>query len=429
MLSSNDLAHEMPGQHVSSSPKTDSDLPSFKRIRLVTKEDIDACYSILSSYIQHPEAAALVEELIIDPPAPSFYPFAELEDTPCSVSDDFDEEAHNSIVQFAKGLSLGAGLGNTLLQALDLNSSRAEHGEGDDQPPTKRPRVRRFCELSENSDFDCAIIILLITLCPNIVTLRLGFDSIGPPLSQFFLGNNYGELKEPFLQKLRDVQFHPVNCDDERNYNYITSMEYFQYFHRLPAVYSFSLEGFEDYQADSTFFPPKVSSPSLRKIHIGHSPMSGKMISSIMLIPRTLEEFSFSTFGLMNTDGGTSLIYPKTIAKCLLEYRSSLRVLDLDAQFSGSFSIDPESDEDDSDLEDYEVQPGEEENCVAGTREWYTLQDKKDCEPTPLWADDPANAREYPRYTIGSLRDFVTLTHLSIVSRASSTRYLTFTEY
>jgi hypothetical protein len=293
-----------------------------------------------------------------------------------------------------------------MLQALDMQKTKLE------ERPAKRARFT--LELTDSSAYNLTVAALLISLCPNITALRVyGVDS-DTPLGQFFLKNNYGKLPKPALQKLKEVQFHAVNCMDERNYDYLTSLDCVRYFHRLPAINSLSFEGLEDYQADDILFPAKSSS-GIKKIHIGHSDMTGEIISTIIRIPKALEEFSLSTYGLWSTDGGTSLRYPKTLGKSLLEHRDSLRQLELDAEVTPSRGDKDEHGRDEEDFNLYDG--GEDERYAEEKGKWYFIQDMKDSDSaSPLWAEDLPNTREYTSRSIGSMHDFSALTRLSIVS-------------
>jgi hypothetical protein len=371
-------------------------------------------YALLSEYIQHPERADCVEEFIVDLRCSSC-PWLNEPPVP-SASVTFDERTHALLVQFAKNLGLPQDTANAIVRALELKE-RELKGEAPDEPepPAKRARFLWIDPRGYIPDYDCTVAMLLIALCPNIRTLRFYNVSSETPLGQFLLLNNYGQLPKPVLQKLKHVHLHPVNLEDERFYDYIRTLDDFRYVHRLPAVQSFSMEGFEDYQPDEIDFPRKTS--GITKINIGHSDMSGEMIGCIMLIPKQLREFSLSLYGLLNTDGGTSMIDRKTIAKALLEHRHCLQVLDLDATVSGpgypgEGDGEPLSDSSD---EDEASDPQADESAIA-TREWCLQQDKKDSSHGRLWADEPANRREYPHYSIGRLHEFTALTHLSIVS-------------
>lgn len=388
---------------------------SFKRIRMATSEDLLLAYTLISEYIQHPERAHCVEEFIVEPGCPSLLWLKEPPVPTAPVA--FDERTHSLIVRFAEELGLPQETTNVVLRALDLKKRELKGEEPDEpEPPAKRARFPFFARRRGIPNYDSTATMLLIALCPNITNLRFYNVDSETPLGQFLVLNNYGQLPRPFLRKLKHVQLHPLNPEDSRFYAYIRTLHDFRYVHRLPAVQSFSLEGFEDYQPDETEFPRKTS--GITKINIDHSDMSSAMIGGIMLIPRELHEFSLSIYGLMNTDGGTSLIDRRTIAKCLLEHRHCLNVLDLDATVGGPSYRCKENDDPlfDSSDEDEEAPDTQADAGAIGTREWCLQQDRKDSSHKRLWADEPANRREYPARGIGRLHEFTALTHLSIVS-------------
>ncbi|OIW35506.1 hypothetical protein CONLIGDRAFT_61925 [Coniochaeta ligniaria NRRL 30616] len=250
---------------------------------------------------------------------------------------------------------------------------------------------------------------LLISLCPNITTLRVYGIYSSHLLGQFLLENNYGKLKlpRPALQKLKEVKLHPVMCFNPENYDYLESIDELRYFHRLPAINSISLQGLEDSNADDMLFPPKTSS-GIKKINIDHSDMGGQTIGNIIRIPKALEEFSLSTGGLSNADAGNAILFPKTLSKCLLEHRDSLRELDLDAAVTGPHG----------DMDEHGRDPdgGEAEWNADQMSQWYFVQDMEDSDSSEssLWAEDLPNTREYTALSIGSMHDFRALTRLSI---------------
>ncbi|KAH8906606.1 hypothetical protein BR93DRAFT_968196 [Coniochaeta sp. PMI_546] len=381
---------------------------SFKRIRLVSRDDFLACYSVVASFINRPEAASSVEECIIDPPRESHYPYTALNRPPVeTLAVDFDDGLHRLMKEYVATLGLGEEITGEMLEALDIRKRELLN------PPTETPCFDFGHYLgSSNPKYDLTIATLLISLCPNITILRVYEIYSHTLLGQFLLKNNYGKLPKPALQKLKEVQLHPVNCMDERIYDYIRTLDDIRYFHRLPAINSLSLEGVEDSQAEDGLFPAR-SSPCIKKIHIGHSDISGEMIGIIIRIPRALEEFSLSTYGLQSPDGGNSLRYPKTLGKCLLEHRESLRELDLDAAVSRPHGGKDEHGRDQDERATYEG--GEEERYAHEINTWYFIQDMNDSDSAaPLWSEDLADTREYTALSIGSLHDFKALKRLSI---------------
>lgn len=355
---------------------------SFKRIRLVTQQDFYTCYGIVAGYLNHPEAAYSVEECILHPPRQGYYPYTgPLGGTP---TDPVDDSMQERVVKHAQSLGLGDELALQLSEALDLSTLRFNDGE-----------------LAVNYSFDIAVATLLISLCPNIVTLRVDEVDSTSPLGQFLMKNNYGMLAKPVLQKLREVQLHPVNCLDSREYARIQSIDHIRYFHRLPAISTLSMEGLEEYDSSIDFFPPK-SSPGIKEIRMSHVDMSAEMVGTIIRIPKTLEKFSLSTNGLQNQYGHGSTLDVETLAKCLSEHKDWLRGLDIDAAVCL-----PGNDEVDS---------FEEELKVQEMSKWYFVLDQRDGNSDlPLRLEDLPATNDYPAWSIGSLHDFGALTRLSIV--------------
>ncbi|KAH8909416.1 hypothetical protein BR93DRAFT_992384 [Coniochaeta sp. PMI_546] len=355
---------------------------SFKRIRLVTQEDFYACYGIVARYLNHPETAYSVKECILHPPMQGHYPYTgPLGGTPTHIVDDSMQER---IVKYVQSLGLGDDLALKLSKALDLKTLRFDHGE-----------------LAVNYMFDLAVATLLISLCPNIVILRIDGVRSDTPLGQFLLENNYGMLAKPVLQKLRKVQLHPVHCMDPREYARIQAIDHVRYFHRLPAINALSMEGLEEYDAGIEVFPPK-SSPGIKEIRMSHVDMSTEMVCTIIRIPKTLVKYSLSTNGLQNQYGHESMLDAETIAKCLSEHNDWLRKLDIDAAICWPCIHD--------------IDVFEEEWKVQQMSKWYFALDQRDGNSDlPLRLEDLPATREYSARSIGSLADFRALTHLSIV--------------
>jgi hypothetical protein len=359
---------------------------SFKRIRLVTPQDFYTSYGIVAGYLNHPEAALSVEECILHPTFSGHSPYVgPLGGTP---TDPVDDSMQERVVKHAQSLGLGDELALQLSEALDLSTLRYNDYNG---------------ELAENYSFDVAVATLLISLCPNIVTLRVDDVDLTSPLGQFLMKNNYGMLAKPVLQKLREVQLHPVNCLDNREYARIQSIDHIRYFHRLPAINTLSMEGLEEFDSIVDYFPPK-SSPGIKEIRMSHVDMSAEMVGTLIRIPKTLEKYSLSTNGLQNQYGQGSTLDAETLAKCLSEHKAWLRELDIDAAVCRPYND--------------KVDRFEEELKVKNMSKWYFVLDQRDgSSDLPLRVEDldlPATSK-YPARSIGSLDDFRALTRLSIV--------------
>jgi len=371
---------------------------------MVTKEDLVACYPLLITYLRDPEAANSVTECIIDLPGRGSWPFAELSPPPPVTGPSTpDNGVYDLLIEYASNLGLGDEMTAIMLQALEEKRNALERDTPDKS--SHEPKRLRYQTIEDSREYNSTLATLLLSLLPNLTTVRIFNVRSGLPLDHFLKENNAGNLPTPYLQNLHTVLLQAVNCQDERSYDYLIDMAHFRYFYQLPAIHTFSLEAIEDYQADHSAFPRGKS--AAKKIHIGHSDMSGKMIRLILGVPKALEEFSWSTYGLMNTDGGSSSVDGAGIGKILYGYRGSLKVLDLDGDVGHEEEEEEEEDEDEDEDEDEEKEDEDEREEDLG------LEDS-DAEEKG-W--DSPSARDYPPNSIGRLDDFGSLTHLSIVSK------------
>ncbi|OIW35505.1 hypothetical protein CONLIGDRAFT_61911 [Coniochaeta ligniaria NRRL 30616] len=113
------------GQNVSAQSKLV--VPSFKRIRLVYTDDFLGCYSVVASYINHPEAAGSVEECIIHPPDRDLYTFGTLNRTPAGIIPaEFDDSVHRLIKDYVGTLGLGEEMTGKMLTALDMKKQQLQ---------------------------------------------------------------------------------------------------------------------------------------------------------------------------------------------------------------------------------------------------------------------------------------------------------------
>ena len=403
--------------------------PAYRRIRIMTRDDIELTYPLLASYVAHPERASSVDEFVVDTyewPSQrrSYYvneedKDRELREPPRPVSDD----AHAAVEAYARGLGLGAADTAAMVEALawkkrHLAGERPESPDGFPQ---------------HNAAYASAAAALLLSLCRNLTTLQLGEVTSagtqrpgpgpdahpGGVLERFLLDNNYGRLPAQHLAQLRHVQVGPgyTRRRDERNYDRTELLNLLRYVHRLPAVETVDVEAVMEYQAARLLFPPRTSA-ALRRLRLAHVDVSSGMLGTILRVPHTLEALTISLGGLWHRDGGSPGVSLKTLGKCLLQHRTTLRELDLDvsaALHEGLPVGDGEETEETWDdlIEDFD---GDEDEAFSGNRDEYFLLDEQDSDG-PLWTQDLPDTRPYG-ITIGSLHDFEALTHLSISLRA-----------
>ncbi|KAK7429136.1 hypothetical protein QQZ08_004351 [Neonectria magnoliae] len=253
----------------------------------------------------------------------------ELREPPLPVRDD----THAAIETHIRGLGLGEKTTSNVLRAFEW---KKQHLKGNN------PDVPDGFNL-HNREFGLAAAAVLLYLCDNISTLYLGGVGWQPLLKDYLLKANYGLLSRPGLQKLKRVEIITGSSvyDDERQYASLEFLKYFQYFHRLPEIHSVFMEGVQEYQADKELFVPQTS--NIKSIYIGHSELSSGMLGTIIRIPKALEGLTVSLGGLWATGGGTALLYLKTLGKCLLEQKDTMKVLSLDigvAIHSGDYTYD-----------------------------------------------------------------------------------------
>ncbi|KAL6413191.1 putative f-box domain containing protein [Ilyonectria robusta] len=374
---------------------------SYSRIRITTRDDIESLYPIIAAYVIQPSLADSVAELVLDsdgwPSSRTSYLFMsdinkELKEPPLPVR----EDVHAAIESYIRGLGLGDKATATMLDAVEW---KKQHLKGNN-PETPRG----FND--QNAEFGLAASAVLISLCKNISTLYVGKLGWRSSLQDYLLKSNYGLLPRQRLQRLEKVEIIAGKGPgyDPSFYSRVELLDCFRYFHRLPAIHSVVMDGVSEYQANRDLFVPHTSN-NIKRIHIGHAGMSSERLGMIIRIPKSLEELTVSLGGLWTRDRGLSMMFLKTVGKCLLEQKESLRVLDLDIDIAVKYREPIYKKEDVIDDEKYQRQKDE----------YYYLDEA--VSNRPLWSNQLPNTREYG-YTLGSLHDFKAMTHLSIGMKA-----------
>ncbi|KAH7001145.1 hypothetical protein EDB80DRAFT_85272 [Ilyonectria destructans] len=374
---------------------------SYRRIRITTRDDIESLYPIIATYVIQPSLADSVAELVLDsdrwPSSRTPYLIMsdinkELKEPPLPVR----EDAHAVIESYIRGLGLGDKATATMLDAFEW---KKQHLKGNS------PEVPRGFN-DQNGEFGLAASAVLISLCKNISTLYVGKLGWRSSLQDYLLKSNYGLLPRQGLQRLEKVEIIASNGlgYDTRYYTRVELLDCFRYFHRLPAIHSFVMEGVCEYQANRNLFVPHTSN-NIKRIHIGHAGLSSERLGMIIRIPKSLEELTVSLGGLWTPDYGLPMMLLETVGKCLLEQKETLRVLDLDIDIAVKYRGPDYKKEDVIDEERYQRQKDE----------YYYLD--KAVNNRPLWSNQLPNTREYG-YTLGSLHDFKAMTHLSIGVKA-----------
>lgn len=386
------------------------DIPAYQRIRIATGADFDRLMPLLRAYVQEPSLAATVTEIILDldrwdgttyaPSTPD-----QLTREGVELFSPIFDNAYNAIENYIHNLELGDELTRDTLYWIRwkiYEQTGAWNG-----PARLRDEY--------NSHFAESAAAVLFSICRNISTLHIGY--VGPyerPIREYLIKSNYGLLSQPGLQNLRNVvRIDGTVCGDmDNNFVVIEVLEYIQYFHRLPAIESFAMDGVQELEPERTVFVPWTS--NMKKIHIGHSAFYAHTFDTILSIPKALEELEISVGGLFFYHGDDVFFHPSRMGRALEAHKKTLRVLDLDIDCGFQF-IEPKLWERD-DLINYWGYDWEWFNYSKSVYGDEYFQMDADISSGPVKVLKPNEDR--PGTTIGSFHNFYSLTHLSISIKA-----------
>ncbi|KAK3689705.1 hypothetical protein B0T22DRAFT_514364 [Podospora appendiculata] len=324
---------------------------------------------------------------------------------------DVDQEPHDAIVTYVHNLGISAEGTKAMVDAFEWKRKYVSSAEA----------VFSVGIVAEkNRHYAAAATAVLASLCNNITTLHLGGISYrysGVVEWECFIKSNYGLLPEAArgLQRLKRVEFPTPSWDTDLLYqgddrcSCVDFLEYIRGFHRLPEIETLTMNGVQEWQSWRALFPPATS--NLTTSRLTRVMIPSDMLATIIRIPLRLDEFTLTDVGLRRLDGGSAMVHPKTLGKCLLAHKDTLRVLDLDL---GSFSTRLEE-EDRRDLEEIKLWDGGEEERYAADKDVYFDMDIQVSTTGggPLFPEDLPDTRTYGR-TIGSFHDFSALRRLNI---------------
>ncbi|KAI1170548.1 hypothetical protein F4777DRAFT_568746 [Nemania sp. FL0916] len=371
--------------------------PRYTRIRVHKEADFKKLYPLILDYIREPELALSVKEFVFRCHLPSRVGYLgkrDRADAWKAEEDVRDVSGEHVISQCLTDLGLEGSEKTDWVRVLtwmkpeivaSRNEASAREARSYDVEPYIRHRTRLFAHYAA---------ALLLMLCPNIELIR--YEDGSKIIEDILRRNNYGLLPAVHLQKLREVTLHPTTDEiqgDDRFYIHLDILALLRLFHRLPAIESMSTDGVGPNGRELLdHFPPAIS--NLKKIRVGHSINGTDVIGPLIRVSKHLEEFTFTTGGRCNLEGGHCRRCPETIGKALYQHRSSLRKVDIDID---EFISRNEADEEDEDW--------------ASKDEWYRRD--KEISSGPLTTARMRSTRHYGA-TIGSMHDFESLTHLSI---------------
>ncbi|KAK2731047.1 F-box domain containing protein [Colletotrichum kahawae] len=378
--------------------------PRHSRIRLVKdRDDIEAIYPLLASYAVTPDSASSVTELAIDPagwPSGSGCFFGDPNEPLTEPAKPVNEAAHALLEARARDLGLSETLTQTMLQSLAWKKAHLL-AQNPDSPEGFVKHNKLYAEVAA---------VLLLSYTRNVTSLLVGNLEWTPLLKEYLKKSNYAPIPADYraFPQLETVEVVDLSWkDDERHYYTLEILDYLHYFHRLPSFRNLILDGTGEYQMENLLFPAGTSSPSFKRIQARCTDISGGVLGMLLRAPKGLEEVVVSMGGLWSMDGGSPIVQLKTIGKCLLTQKETLRVLDLDLENG----IHARESEEEASMEDYSLDEEGEEvigvtEATVKKNEYFLLAK---AEATgPLLPHRIPDTMRYG-YTIGSLHDFVCL--------------------
>ncbi|SPN99264.1 uncharacterized protein DNG_02301 [Cephalotrichum gorgonifer] len=383
----------------------------YERVNISGYSDADRAYPLIAAYLQRPELAHSVQEFVFDLDYLVYLwslhcPHASR--VPLTVSDG----QHAAIRNHVDSLDLPLETLQQMKDSLDWwrETVKARPTLDPNKYSLRGSGLNDANEKMMYIHYASTAAALIISLSPNITTLYLGRVQSGP-LRQYLLRSNYGLTSTPALQKLQHVEYYggDILHRDGDTYDRVELLDQFRYFHRLLQISSVSMEAVMEYDVVRRIFPPKTS--RIKKIHLGHSDMSGEMLSTIIRLPIGLEEMSFSLGGLWHTKGGTPIILVGLVGRSLEQHKSTLRVLDMDLGEAIYVWMDHCSSGRDEDVRytGYEEEKGRYRNYVRD--EFFSIDNASS--EGPLRPQD-IEKPEHQDGRVIDLRHYTALTHLSI---------------
>ncbi|KFH41713.1 hypothetical protein ACRE_075550 [Hapsidospora chrysogenum ATCC 11550] len=387
------------------SPSLRHHLAAYKRLRIRTEKEIENSYPLICNYLENPKLADPVEELVIYNEYWSRYAVYDGLIKNLSPKQDalpVRQEAHAAFATHIAGLGLSKPITARMLDVLEWKKKHL--GLRPDIPGGYTAANVEYAEIA---------VIMLLSLCKNITRFQCG--SIGGSINrtaflhEYLLANNYDAIPSPALQSLEVLTVYPGGALDEREYDSTAFLETMRRFHRLPRLSAIVMDGVCDYQDNDRVVLP-AGAGTFSKLEFHHGDIPSPLMGTMIRVSKGLEEFSLKPGGLWTHDSADETVGLKTVGKCLLEQRTTLRKLDIDV----AQGMIQSSGEEEEPVEDYVGNgPDEATRILEGQMDRWCRIDERDGRPGPLWPADLPDTRKYG-YGLGSLHDFEALTHLRI---------------
>ncbi|KPI39161.1 uncharacterized protein AB675_4452 [Cyphellophora attinorum] len=330
-------------------------MPSWKRIRLQTAEDLEQSFDLITSYIHRPSLASTVEELSFDR-IRNYIRFDDPSNPPplCGGGRTTDYSAMVSL-RLNSPLSPSEVLLNRSVHALPMPDSQKQRvstailwkSQNRAPDPTDRREVSNYVYYrhDEHYEYASAVFVLLCLLAPNLQQI-----STIPPAdlpSEFLRAANRGKLAQgsSVLSKLSRVKIftstHRHIVNDPRFYHRTPVLSSFRHFDRFPNLKSLSTQAIEPWEDDDlSTIPPGLS--TVKNISVTNSGMDSEFMGTLIRMPAELESITLTTGGRSVERGHTFIQYPKTLGKCLEQQRETLKYIDLDFdQYLRAYKFEP----------------------------------------------------------------------------------------
>ena len=403
------------GLHSSAKTSDVSENPvtRWKRVRLQSDKDMDTALPVLGDMLRYPEAAQSITELTFDPLRPAHL-FGHVGEGVLStiVVPETPSEDESLLLKAVEAVGLEPKLEEEMKKALiwKTRESEAEKAASTGLFSKERAILRH-----REAKYADALAILFCSLSPNLAVLR----TIEPPqaFEAFLTTINYRWASSKAdsttaLANLAQVLLIDSRwkdtLNDERFYRWSNPLDFIRKFHRLPSLTAFSSTVLDDQKADINYLPPGLS--SLKSISVTHSSLGSQVMGTLIRLATSLENVTLTYGGRSCSDDSTSLVFAKTLGKCLEQHKDTLRNLDLDLDYplwnGGAQDMAEEQEDMHEDQVAIDVMRAEDEHWAKDE------QDSKAGGYTLLSRDLP-DTKKYGT-TIGSFADFQKLESLKI---------------
>lgn len=297
---------------------------SLTRISLIDDFDVNRAADLLEVLFLHPDAASSITEIIFcinpveggttrGPPALLTWKHHEAH---------ADADIGDYVLLEQCILSLKCGSDS---QAAGLRS--VYERAGSTSVPSEDADLKPKFPVRRND----AVAILLLWMCTNLETLRLGTKFTKHlHLEQYLTLVNYGRL--PGLTDVQHVEFVTPKdrAQDEREFDELQFGTSLQTIHRLPKLESILMEGVcKAYDSTYPWFVPRCG--NMTRLELSHVDLGYDAFATLVSVPKELEELKLSLGGLIALNGNPVWL-PQYVSRMLSCHKNTLTSLDIDTE-------------------------------------------------------------------------------------------------